>query len=350
MLISEVPTRETKENEGALTTSTKRVIVSQANAIIEKFFSQAMDTNNSEVAKRCRESAYDIVDELLEENENTVVSGDADDFHNLSVRFSRQDDNETALEIVKKGLTIHKANTDLLADAIRYGNSCGDFENCDAYYQRLNKISKRRWTWRAYSFIIDYLIDSLDRYEEISDEVFDEKKEQILNLVNKYKGQFGDMEDSWYSEFDVYWNLNERDKAKTILEEISKKDMKCPKSWLRYADILMDDGNLDKAESLLKRLKQDDFDSSYSYYLDGRYRFGKLLGQPDCLRNKEDEEIQTAIQEAYRSFAMAWRLNANPGLKEKIRSTVKRLFFESETKPLKQYRVSDYGISFDEFD
>lgn len=350
MFISGVPTKNPKDAMPSSDTSLNRIIVSQADVLIEQFFRMAIDNNSPEVAKKYRKSAYDIIDELLEENANTIVSGDADDFHNLSVRFSRQDDYETALEIVKKGLTVHKSNTDLLADAIKYGSACGDFEDCDMYYQRLNKISKRRWTWRAYSFIIDYLVDSLDRYEEISDEIFDEKKEQILCLVEEYQKNFYDMEDSWYSEFDVYWKLNERKKAKEILEEISKKEINCPKSWLRYSDILMDDGDLEKAENLLKRLKKNDFDSSYFYYLYGKCRFEKLLKQPDLLKDREDETIQTAIQETYRSFAMAWRLDANPGLKEKIRSTIKRLFLESEIKPFSQYCVSEYGISFSEFD
>lgn len=327
----------------------KRVIVGNLETIIAQYFRAARDAYSSDEAANYRTSAYDVVEELFTNDENVVVSGDADDFHNLAVTFAREDDYETALEIVKKGLAVHKTNTDLLADAIKYGSDCGAYDDCSKWCEQLNRVTKRKWTWRAYSFTIDYLIDCLDRMDEISDEQLDEKKNKILALVKEYQDVFYDMEDSWYSEFEVYWKLNERRTAKEILKEISQKEMNCPKVWLRYADILMDDGELDQAEKMLKRLKRDDSDSSYAYYLDGRCRLGKILRNNAFTAENIDEEIKNEIHGAYRSFALAWRMSPSPGLKEKIRTAVRRLYLESEIGPLPQYRIEDYGMTFDDF-
>lgn len=328
----------------------KKVIVGNLETIISQYFRRAINTDASDIAENYRKSAYEIVESLFTNDENVVVSGDADDFHNLAVTFAKEDDYETALEIVKKGLTVHKTNTDLLADAIKYGSNCGVYDECDEWCKQLNRVTKRKWTWRAYSFTIDYLVDCLDRMDEISDEQFDAEKLKILALVKEYQDVFYDMEDSWYSEFEVYWKLNERRTAKEILQKISQMEMKCPKAWLRYADILMDDGELDQAEKMLKRLKCDDSDSSYAYYLDGRCRLGKILRNDAFASENIDEKIQNEIHGAYRSFALAWRMNPAPGLKEKIRTAVRRLYLESEIGPLPQYRIEDYGMTFDDFD
>lgn len=327
--------------------NSKRIIVGQIETIISQYFRRTHDDVYSlDETNNYRKAAYEIVEEMLSDGENKTVTGDADDFHNLAVTFSKEEDYETALEIVKLGLRIHKANTDLLADAIKYGCVCGSYDECDNWCSSLNKITKRKWTWRAYSFLIDYFIDKLDRMNEISDEQFENDKTKILELVKEYQDKFYDIEDSWYSEFEVHWKLNERKKARDVLEELSQKKMSCPKIWLRYADILMDDGNLDQAEILLKRLKKEDYDSSYAYYLDGRCRLGKFLRDGFASTSVNEEEIH----ETYRIFALAWRLNTNPSIKDRIRSSVRRLYFESEICPLPQYCIEDYGISFNDFD
>lgn len=337
----------TNENGGAI----KRVIVGQLENIISYYFRQSSNEDNDSEAETNRKKAYDAIEELLSTDKNKTVSGDSDDFHNLAVTFATADDYETALEIVEIGLTIHKTNTDLLADAIKYGCVCGNYSDCDEWLHKLNQITRRRWTWRAYSFSIDYLIDSIDRLDEqISDEHFEIQKKQILDLIKEYQERYYDMEDSWYSEFEMYWKLNERKRAKEILEEISKKDINCPKAWLRYADILMDDGKIEEAEKTLKLLRENDTDSSYAYYLDGRCRLSKLLKKNVFAQGLIDENIQNEVQEAYRSFSLAWKLRSSNSLQEKIRNSVHRLFLESEIRPLAQYELSAYGIKFDDFD
>ncbi len=270
---------------------------------------------------------YEIINNLLDEDNS--ISGSADDFHNISVSLvSKVDDYETSLEIIQKGLEIHPSNTDLIADAIRYGSNCGKYKECDKWCEKLLKITKRRWTWRAFSFLIDYLLESLDRYEEISDEEYDSKFQEILTYVKEYQQKYSDYEDSWYSEFEVYWNTNERFRAKEILKKISESDMYCPKIWLRYADMLIDEGKFFEAEPLLEKLRNDgniaeNRSAPYIYYLHGKCKFQKIV-----MKKEYDDDT---IEDAYKTFNLALKA-ANPDseLYNKIQEAKRRLDAEIE--------------------
>lgn len=97
------------------------------------------------------------------------IIGDADDYHNFSVNYYRYDDYMSAYNIVDKGLSLYPMDVDLLADAICYGMNCN--KDCNDYYERIKQIPYSLWSWRAFCFVIDYLLqvrtlNSINQYEE----------------------------------------------------------------------------------------------------------------------------------------------------------------------------------------
>ncbi len=293
--------------------------VGQAEKIISTIL---LEQNSSNSVK----NVYEIIDNLLEDSNK--IYGEVDDFHNLSVSIANlNDDYETAFEIIQRGLSIHPTNTDLIADIIRYGYNCGKYQDCAIWFENLNRITKRKWTWRAYSFTIDYLTNILDQFLEITDAEYESRFNQILDFVEQYKNAFPDKEDSYYSEFEVYWNTNNREKAVSVLKEKSNDEQYCPKIWLRYADILIDRGQLTEAENLVTKLIEDtqlseNGNSSYIYYLDGKCKVSKLL--------KSKDYIYDDVQKAYKSFSIALQSNPHANLQLKIKKSVHRLQIESE--------------------
>ena len=97
--------------------------VGQAERIYNRF---ARENNNDD------RMIEDIVLDLLRAlRESDTIYGDDDDFHNFAVTCSNTlDDNRAAYDIVYEGLKLYPTNTDLLADAIKYGYSCGEKDKC----------------------------------------------------------------------------------------------------------------------------------------------------------------------------------------------------------------------------
>lgn len=176
--------------------------------------------NDNQFSKEAQEEKlYALIEDLLKSSGN--LNGTADDFHNLGISILKiADDYETALEIVEQGLAIHNSNTDLLSDGIRYGFNCGEYEKCKGWYEILQRIPMKLWTWRAFSFSIDYLIDNLNGLSINPDYSVDEQIADIILLSKMYQKYFPMNDDSWYSEYEIYRTTNQYDKGIKLLEEV----------------------------------------------------------------------------------------------------------------------------------
>ena len=86
----------------------------------------------------------------------TEVYGTENEFHNLAVHLAKSNLEDLACRVLERGLKMHK-NVNLLADYLQYGLRCGYRDKCKEYYGILNRIPKRIWTWRGFSFSIEYL-------------------------------------------------------------------------------------------------------------------------------------------------------------------------------------------------
>ena len=121
------------------------------------------------------------------------ITGSPNEFHNLSVNYSRKDDYINSCRILEKALEIYPNHTDLLADYLNSGINCPRTVKLDAVYNRLQKIPKMRWTWRSFSFSIDfmlYLATNLNNVDELN-----EIKRNALTLAEEYQNYFPDLED-----------------------------------------------------------------------------------------------------------------------------------------------------------
>ena len=254
----------------------------------------------------------DLLDALLSSQE--PLTGGTDDFHNFTVSISKiSGDNRAALQIAEAGLKLHDDNTDLLADAILYGRNCGEREDCAIWYRKLLGIDKSAWSWRAFSFSIDYLLDEYASKRATT--------EEILGLVNDYQDYKPDEEDAWLSEYDFYNSTNNRAKGMEALEDADERFRFCPKCWLRLADIKMDDGLYDEAEPFIKKLKRnpksgESVNMSYVFLLDGLCRMTKMMNTDEYEDGEYDEK---EIYRVYKSFNISTSM---PGYRDNIRQQI----------------------------
>lgn len=284
--------------------------VGQAEHMLNKFRMEHPDEQESLL-----QMLSDMLEALLTSEED--LSGDADDFHNFAVTISKvANDNKNAYAIIKEGLKIHDVNTDLLADALLYGANSGAKEECSNWYHILQSIDKSRWTWRAFSFTITYLLDLYASKEKNACPIDD-----ILNLAMQYQQYRPDAEDAWISLYRIYDETNQRKKAVEVLEDAIKTFRFCPKCWLRYADTMIDYGEYEKAEPIIKKMLRNPntseyINSSYMHFLDGQCKMAKLMETEAYYEGNIDEQ---AVWSIYRSFQLARKAK---GLRENINQRI----------------------------
>lgn len=153
---------------------------------------------------------WDIV-----KNDFSII-GDVDDYHNYSVVASNDDNYSMAFQIAERGIQQFPYNTDLLADAIYYGSNCKKYEECEKYIEVLIKRPRSSWTWRAFSFLIDYY-QNLCNWEQNS-QIIKEGLNIALEISKAYQKYLPSEERSYLKEYDVLMNL-----AKISLDEGDEK-------------------------------------------------------------------------------------------------------------------------------
>lgn len=284
--------------------------VGQAEHILNKF---RMD--NPDESDALLQMLSDLLGALLMSNEE--LCGGADDFHNLAVTISKiANDNKNAYAIIKEGLKIHEVDTDLLADALLYGYNAGAKEECEHWYCVLVSIDKSRWTWRAFSFTITYLLNLYASEAKSGFTIGD-----VLNLATEYQQYRPDEEDAWISLYRIYNETNQQQKGIKVLEEAIKKFRFCPKCWLRYADTMVDYGDYEKAAPVIKKMLRSPNTSeyinpSYMHFLDGQCKMAKLMDTDDYDNGNIDEHLVRSI---YRSFQLARK---SQGLRESTNQSI----------------------------
>lgn len=257
----------------------------------------------------------DLLDALLGEGEQ--LTGDSDDFHNFAVTVSKvANDNKNAYAIVREGLKIHNINTDLLADALMYGANAGKKEECEQWYRVLLTVDKSCWTWRAFSFTLTYLLDLYSSSENSIATIDD-----ILNLAEEYQKHLPDQEDAWISLYRIYDKTNQKSKGIQVLEEAISKFRFCPKCCLRYADLMIDEGEYEKAEPIIRRMLRnpkttEHVNTAYMHFLDGQCKMARLMNSDDYWDGVVNEED---VQSIYRSFRLARK---SQGLRESVNQRI----------------------------
>lgn len=295
-----------------------------------RIFEMAVAKDNNDCSNGIESNeAEDMLNMLipaLTDAERPLI-GDADDYHNFSVSILKKfDEYGIALTVINMGLEAYSLNTDLLSDSIRYASNCNRMDIADKSYAVLKSIDKSKWTWRAFSFSIDYL---LDRYLQgtLSDLT------EALDLVKDYQAYFPYEEDAWKCEQDIYTKTNQRSKGIEVLETAIKKFKFCPRCWLRYADFMMDDGEFEKAGPIIKKLcinplSAEHVNMAYAFYLDGLCKMTAWQNSEDYQEGIYNKETVDSI---YRCFRKALKhTDCRPNLEEKINNLACTIYQETE--------------------
>lgn len=229
------------------------------------------------------------------------ITGSPDEFHNLSISFSRNDDYYNACKILRKGLDLYPYEVNLLADFLCSCINCGLVDEGKKYFHRLSEIPKIRWTWRAFSFSIDFLLFFVNEINE--EHILRKERDRIWELSEEYLKFFENLEDVYICKYEIHHSFNENNKAEACLEKAINKLKVCDRCALRYADIMFDRGDYVKANEAIQKClsssarTQQTINLSYAYMLSGLCKIS--IHYNELASNKE------IVKGIYKDFQIA---------------------------------------------
>lgn len=273
----------------------------------------------------------DVLEYLQDENVAKSISGNADEFHNAAVQLSRQGFYEYAYALVEVGHNRNHKNTDLLGDLLAYGMHCKELNELVQWSDKLNKIPRRFWTWRAYQFCADFWMEMLPYAE--SDAELNEYEQKIEVLIEEFKGNYkflkdkSDCEKAYMMGFDFY--LSRGDEAEAIRElqaGVTNLPGKCAQCALKLADYYFSSGDYPNAATYAQiavAVKEDQSSISrgYTYYI-------LAMAKENNLR--VSNSLQNSLKDVFTTYHNAY-MNLEPGrdrLLESVRFQVKQLEYE----------------------
>lgn len=292
--------------------------INDARRFTEEYIRDIQDDPFDEEA---RAQLYDMIDRVTDQEEQ---SGDADDFHNFAVSLAKENQYVLACKIIELGLSLYPKNVDLLSDYLQYGSSCNKKEECSRYYGLLTGIPYMRWTWRGYTFAIDYLKYLADEID--TEEGLNESKEKMLDIAGAFRTYFSYAEDSYFAESTVYRYFNERSKEIQILEEGLEAVQVCPKCALRLGDIYLESGDIQKALNAIDiginaaNQAPNSVNVGYLYYLAGLCKTAAVDIHSDDVKQIQVEDIYSDFNIALLSFGSNGSYNSV--IKEKTNALV----------------------------
>lgn len=279
---------------------TKNIIIADAITVVNELFYEDDYEDTYEDSAR----AYlNKVVEYIADCSNKI-EGNVDEMHNMAVSYARNNMYQAACQILKRGLQEAEYSVDLIADYIKYGMYCWDKENCLKYYERIKYIDKSQWNWRAYSFSIDYLLET--RMHTNDKKRLNEIKEEALQLAELFIDQ-KKQDQAFFDKASIYRAYNDCLLEKQTLQDGIKSVKKAPKCLLRLADIAFEEGEYSEAIEYIKHCMnyltvQPEIDRGYAYLL-------MALGNAAILFENYDEEAlfdqEVEIKKIYRGFHTA---------------------------------------------
>ena len=252
--------------------------------------------------------AYEVVRSLIHTFCNQEeICGTEDEFHNLAVNLTKSNLEDLACAVLERGIKMHK-NVNLLADYLQYGLRCGYKKKCSEYFNLLKKIPKRIWTWRGFSFSIEYLQYKLDN-EVTTDKEIDKIVKEIESIADEYLLKIPYSEDSYLVRSRIYRTVKDNpDKELEILKECMEKINVCPRVALRSADILFERGIYDETLQYVQRALNDanrtqgSINEGYGYYLAGLCKMSLLPKEKMQVQKSDVESIYEEFNSALLNF------------------------------------------------
>lgn len=311
-----------------------RVIIDR---ILRELYADDSGYDNSEI----RQQLNDTVARFVKQEQ---FQGTSDDFHNLAVSLARRDEYLLACDVLQCGLREHKS-CDLLADFLQYSTSCSRGKEAREYFKLLMGVPRRRYTWRAFAFTINFLqylgeqadgeefllqtAPELANYSSKGCELPQERA--MLCLLADFKKYFPSSEEPYRVEAQVWNYMKDEKKELAVLRAALTKLKVCPKCALRLGDILFDRGDFEEAAEAIARAISDSVRTQtavnlgYLHYLMGLCRIS-AAGKHDRRLTAEDAD------KIYYDFNMALSefRSGRDGYREVIKRSVKQVYMETE--------------------
>lgn len=288
------------------------------------------DYTNLDYENGCRKRLRKIAN--LFNNKELLLYGTPEEIHNCAVPLARANMYDCACMILKRGLDSLEASIDLLADYIRYGISCGRYEECEEYFIRLKKISKKQWNWRAFSFSIDYLLDKINRVSDVRRRNI--LKKEAIKLSDEFVSVIG-TDQAYFDKAQVLkiFGSDSVDTEETILLKGISSLKVAPRCALRMSDILFEKGEYKEAAELLKKCcinafkPQPGISGSYSFLLSALSKTSDLF----CEHLGGDfRDSENAVLDIYKDFNTAFKTNLNSTYEETANMAIR--IIEAQTK------------------
>lgn len=244
------------------------------------------------------------------DTEDIEIEGTADEIHNFSTELARTGYYGRACYILDQGISQYKLNTDLLADFLAYGVRCGQISKCEEYFKKLNNISDRRKTWRAFRFAVDYLIYKISETDD-DDEILNFKT-TALNVVERFKKILPEEELAYLCEYDIYEATFDENtgliKLEEFLNDANRTAKVAPKCHLKYIEKMLEKGEYEKITFYANdgaaeaAQEQESVDTGYFFYalaLAKDALWLKSERKKDAIEKDEADEILRCYQTAY---------------------------------------------------
>lgn len=245
------------------------------------------------------------------ENNNVAesIAGDGDEFHNATVSLTRGGFYDYAYALAKVGSARHPRNTDLLGDLLCYGLHCRSLDELQIWYDKLESINKRFWTWRAYQFSFDYWMARIPYAS--NDQEMQKWEDNIEHIIAEFKNNFrylkdkSDCEKVFMMEYEYYSSKGDEKRALDALESattnVNTKN-KCAQCALKLADRYFEVGDYANAYKYAKvatSIKEDQpsINLGYTYY---------ILAMALEWKEKESHSISQNIKFVYDAYHAAY--------------------------------------------
>ena len=250
----------------------------------------------------------------LREDGTRQITGSESEFHNLGATFARSGNTMLAAGVAKVGVEIYPLSTDLLADIIKYSSEIGDMKSSRRGMEMLTKVDRKFWTWRTFTFAIDYFKDS--RYQCSSANEIEKNFEDAFELIREFKKYIPFEERAYVAEAEIYEILNEYQKKEDALLEGIRCVAVAPQCCMKLADYYLELGKYDLvvkyAQYAILAASQDQPSISLGYVyfiyalaLDA-IRIKKIIDGDEC-DLLETDRIVTALKTADKLFVSEGR-------------------------------------------
>lgn len=271
--------------------------VEEAHKFITELFSD--DTvSTTDKAQRIR-----ILSALVERVKHGDIKGGSNDYHNLGSELAKQNYFEFASDVTKKGLELFDDNIDLLSDSIYHAHKAGRVDDVKNGIDRLEKIERNIWNWRAFTFYIDVLNDG---------EASEKNKNKALQCVEDYKRVLPDEERAYMAEYETFKKYGELRLAENALVFAEGNLAMTAQCSLVLAEIYHKRGEYDKSiESATRAIVsqsegQPTSDTAAAFAYRGFARDAKI--HKALLTGESIDTQYAAIQSAIDDYTMALKL------------------------------------------